>query len=50
MVEELEGLNQVIEDAKKKKKIAPKSDLERSLFELRDQRLAEALALLKVNS
>jgi len=50
VVEELEGLNQVIEDAKKKKKIAPKSDLERSLFELRDQRLAEALALLKVNS
>ncbi|MGC8652114.1 MAG: hypothetical protein ACP5UH_02595 [Candidatus Micrarchaeia archaeon] len=44
--EELYGLNQVVNSSKRQGKQVPKSELEGSLFELRDQRLAEALVLL----
>ncbi|MGC8687487.1 MAG: hypothetical protein ACP5RM_02180 [Candidatus Micrarchaeia archaeon] len=45
VVEELTGLNQVVNDMKKKG-TASKSELEQSLINLRDERLIEALALL----
>ncbi|MGC8669557.1 MAG: hypothetical protein ACP5TL_00160 [Candidatus Micrarchaeia archaeon] len=48
--EELYGLDQMLSDLRKQNKLVPKSELEKSLFDLRDQRLSEALSLLhKVN-
>ncbi len=44
--EELCGLSQVVNASNKQGRPAPKSELEESLFELRDQHLNEALALL----
>jgi len=48
--EEVYGLNQIISDMKKKGMQPAKSELEKSLFDLRDQRLAEAMTFLKMSS
>ena len=49
VVQEIYGLQQVVNDAKKKSKKEELNSLEQSLWELRDQRLAEAISLLQRN-
>ncbi|MEM0149620.1 MAG: hypothetical protein QXW10_01850 [Candidatus Micrarchaeaceae archaeon] len=48
--EEVYGLSEIVGEMKKKGAQPAKSELEKSLFDLRDQRLSDAVALLKMSS